>query len=178
LTCRRWWLEGLRQSVEAFADDSLPAIWRWLQRWQQRYKRGRQAVHTPDMDYVLKLVAVPVAVQEAQQWSDQVVALYMDELTYYRRPSLARAYASRGHQQVSAALGHTRNRKRRIVACLNAVTGTTFSWQRDRFDHGTLLRFHHAVADAYPDRHSFSSSMSVSSRVRLAIKNSPLGDYE
>lgn len=114
-------------------------------------------------------------VQQAQQQPDQVVTLYMDELTYYRRPSLARAYASRGHQLFSAALGHTSNRKRRIAACLNAVTGATFSWQRDRFDHATLLRFYRAVADVYADHHSFSSSMSISSRVRWAIKKIPSG---
>lgn len=146
----RWWLDGVRQAVAAFADYSLPAVWRWLRRWQLRYKRGRQWLHSPDPDYDLKLAYIQAALGQAQRQPHQVAVWYMDELTYYRRPSVARAYAPRGHHQQRAAVGETSNRKRRVAACLNALTGATFSWQRAQFDTATQLRFYRALQAAYP----------------------------
>lgn len=147
----RWWLAGLRQSVSAFASLSLSAICKWLQRWHLRYKRGRQTLHSPDPDYNLKLSYLQAARHQAQQQPGKVVFLYMDEFTYYRRPSLARAYACQGHHQAGVAGGYRTNRHRRIASCLNALNGATFSWQRTSFKVTTLLRFYRAVEAAYPD---------------------------
>lgn len=147
----RWWLAGLRQSIAAFATLSLGAICKWLRRWHLRYKRGRQALHSPDPDYDLKLSYIQTAFHQAQQQPGKVVVLYMDEFTYYRRPSLARAYATQGHHQARVAGGYRTNRYRRIASCLNALNGATFSWQRASFKVATLLRFYRAVEAAYPD---------------------------
>lgn len=146
----RWWLAGLRQRVAAFGALSLTAIWTWLQRWQLRYKRGRQALHSPDLDYELKLSYLQAARQQAQRQTEAVVFLYMDEFTYYRRPSVGRAYARRGPDQARAVCGYSRNRSRRVAACLNATTGAILSWQRASFKVATLLRYYQAVEAAYP----------------------------
>ena len=150
LSRSRWWLAGLRQTLPAFANMSVVALWRWLQRWGLRYKRGRQTLHSPDPDYDLKIAYIQAALGQAQRTPAAVVGLYMDELTYYRRPSVARAYAPRGHLQFTAPTGHSHNRKRRVAACLNALNAATFAWQRATFNVATLRRFYQAVALHYP----------------------------
>lgn len=151
LSRSRWWLAGLRQRVSALATLSLGAIWKWLQRWRLNYKRGRHYLHSPDPDYDLKLSYVQSAHQQAQQQPNRVVFLYGDEFTYFRRPTLARAYAPQGSHQTRAVSGYSTNRKRRIATVLNACTGAAFSWQRASFEVTTLLRFYQAVEAAYPD---------------------------
>lgn len=146
----RWWLAGIRDALPALAKLSLVALWRWLHRWGLYYKRGRQALHSPDPDYDLKLAYIQAALAQAQRTPEAVVVLYMDELTYYRRPSLARAYAPRGHHQFTAPTGHSPNRARRVAACLNALTAATLAWQRTSFKVATLRRFYQAVARHYP----------------------------
>jgi hypothetical protein len=59
-------------------------------------------VHSPDPDYALKLTYVEAARQQAQHQPEQVVLLYEDEITYYRRPSLSRGYAFVGSTEPKA----------------------------------------------------------------------------
>jgi putative transposase len=81
---------------------------------------------------------------------DRWVLLYQDELTYYRRPTLAQGYARRGSKGPVAAQGTGYNTYRRIAGCLNALTGQFTSWQRQKFDRRTFGRYLRAVAAAYP----------------------------
>ena len=80
------------------------------------------------------------------------MALYEDELTYYRRPTVAQGYARAGQDGPRAEQGWARNRLRRVAACLDPRTGRLVAWQRERFDWRTLRRFYQeAVLPAYPD---------------------------
>jgi hypothetical protein len=72
-------------------------------------------------------------------------------MTYYRQPTVARAYAGHRDPLPYARLGYQSNRRRRIAACLNAVTGQLTAWQRSRFNVPALIHFYHAVAAAYPN---------------------------
>lgn len=96
------------------------------------------------------MLYVQAAHSLAQQDPERYVLLYEDELTYYRRPTVSRAYACQGHHQRLAVQGHGHNTSRRIASVLNAVTGQLIAWQRERFDRQTLIRFYEAVEKAYP----------------------------
>lgn len=101
----RWWLDGIRQAVVGLGEYTLAGIWMMLKRLKLRYKRGRDYLHSPDPDYDLKLQYVVAAYKQAQANPAHVVLLYQDELTYYRRPSVARGYAPVGSKHPRAHLG-------------------------------------------------------------------------
>lgn len=146
----RWWVNGLQQAVSWLADYTAAGVGQLLQAFGLRYKRGRAAVHSPDPDYDLKLLYVQAAQQLAWQDEERYVLLYEDELTYYRRPTIARAYASQGQHQARAAQGYGSNTARRIASVLNPVSGQLIAWQRKGFDRHTLVRFYREVQAAYP----------------------------
>jgi hypothetical protein len=146
----RWWLAGIRQAVQGLHGYSLAGVWALLRRWRLRYRRGRHYLHSPDPDYDLKLAYVAAALTQAQTQPERVVLLYLDECTYYRRPSLGSSYALAASQQPLAVSGYQANRSRRVATVLNAISAATFSWQRAHFDAPTLLRFIQAVVAHYP----------------------------
>lgn len=87
----------------------------------------------------------------AQQHPQRYRFLYMDELTYYRRPSVAHGYAPQASRDPRAVSGYTRNRCRRVASSLDVLTGWLFSWQRPRFDTATLVDYFRALEAACPD---------------------------
>jgi len=145
-----WWLDGLRQTVGWLAERCLATVYQTLRRGHLVYKRGRRHVHSPDPAYAAKLATVAYVRARAAQAPNQVVTLYQDELTYYRRPTVAGGYAQAGQDAPRAEQGWGGNTLRRIAACLDPQSGQLIAWQRRHFDHGTLLRFYQAVAAAYP----------------------------
>jgi hypothetical protein len=147
----RWWLAGIRQAVGALRDYTLSGIWSVLDRLKLRYKRGRDYLHSPDPDYDLKRLYVAAAYTQARAKPQQVVLLYQDELTYYRRPSVAQAYAPAGSQQPLARLGYRSNSKRRITGSLNAVSGQFHAHQLHRVGVTGLKRYYQQLEAAYPD---------------------------
>lgn len=121
-----------------------------LDRLKLRYKRGRAYLHSPDPDYHLKRLYVAAACAQAQADPQRIVLLYQDELTYYRRASVARAYARVGSQPFLAPLGYRSNRKRRISGSLNALSGQFHAHQLERFGVSQLKRYYQQLEAAYP----------------------------
>lgn len=146
----RWRLADLGRVVPWLRGRARGSIGRILRRLDIRYKRGRLYLHSPDPAYETKLAAVTAAQLLARAHPGAVVLLYEDEFTYYRRPSVSRAFALARTDAPRAAAGLGTNKKRRIAACLDVATGRVVCWQRHRFDRKTLARFYAAVADAYP----------------------------
>lgn len=146
----RWTLAALGEVVPWLHGRARGTIHRMLRRLGVRYKRGRVYLHSPDSAYDRKLAAITAAQMLARAFPDQVVLLYQDELTYHRRPTVARAWAPGGTDAPRAGGGLTTNKTRRIAACLEAIHGRVIAWQRRHFDVPTLCRFYRAVAAAYP----------------------------
>lgn len=147
----RWWLEGLRQIVPWLHENTLSGIHRVLTRLGVTYKRGRVYVHSPDPLYNEKLAVIQTAQLVSATDPQRFVLLYEDELTYYRRATLACGYAPRGSREPYAQQGYRRNYAERIAGCLNYQTGQLFCWQRAHFDRRTLIRYYAAVQAQYPD---------------------------
>lgn len=146
----RWWLAGLRQAISWLASYSLSGIWRLLKRLGFSYRRAREHVHSPDPAYEAKLRAVQKAVARVRAAPQRYVLLYQDEMTYYRRPGLAWAYAPCGSKAPVAQLGYKGNTKCRIAASLDITWGRLTCWQRSRFDRHTLLRYYRHLQATYP----------------------------
>ena len=146
----RWWLAGVRQAIPWLASCCLATVWHTLERWDVHYKRGRRYVHSPDWEYATKVRRIETITWYSRQAPQQIVRLYEDELTYYRRPTVAQDYAPAGSDAPRAEQGQGSNTARRIAACLDMDTGRLIAWQRAHFDRETLLRFYQAVEQAYP----------------------------
>jgi transposase len=80
-----------------------------------------------------------------------VAVVYLDEFTYYRRPTVARAYAPAGGPGPAAEQGHGRNRKRRVIGALDARTGRLVYRQAGKAGVAELGRFYRQLRAAYPE---------------------------
>jgi transposase len=147
----RWTLAALGRVVPWLAGRAPGTIGQILRRLRVRYKRGRLYLHSPDPAYDAKLRALTGAQVLARACPDRVVLLYQDELTYYRRPTLARDWAPAGVDAPRVAAGLTPNRRRRVAAWLDATSGRLLAWQHAHFDVATLVRRSRQVRAAYPE---------------------------
>src|SRR5256885_1309041 len=75
----RWSLALLQKTIAWLADKSLSCISQLLKRMHVSYKRGRRAVHSPDLLYDLKLARIRAAYQQMQEHPTRVVLVYLDE---------------------------------------------------------------------------------------------------
>ncbi len=147
----RWRLDGVRQVIDWLHDRSLATVWRTLRACGIHWRRGRAHVHSPDPEYTTKLARLQTITWYSRQAPDEIVRLYEDEVTYYRRASVAADYTWVATQpQPLAEQGWGASTTRRIAGCLDAATGQLFAWQRAHFDRVTLRRFFEAVEAAYP----------------------------
>ena len=144
-----WWLDGLRQTVEWLNPLSLPGTCQLLKRLHISYKRGRQHVHSPDLDYDKKMACVRRAQELAWQAAGEVVFLYSDEFTFFSRPRGARTYGLRGDKGAKGSVSSSK--LRRIAACLDVATGAVIARQRDHFTVKEMYRFFYFVEQQYPD---------------------------
>ena len=148
--CARWTLAMLRQTCDWLRltrDSSLSAL---LSRLGIVYKRGRDYIHSPDPDYRAKCERVTQIVSAARASGGRSVALYLDELTYYRQPTLALAYAAAGGDQPLAQRSYQSNTATRVVAALNEVTAQVSYRQASRIGIRELVAFHQQLRAAYP----------------------------
>jgi hypothetical protein len=136
--------------VSCLGNYSLAGLCKLLRRLGLRYKRGRVGLHSPDPAYAGKCATLAWARQLARCQPQRFVLLYLDELTYYRRPSLDRAYAPRGAHAQAAAQGYRSNHKRRLVGALDSQSGRVFSQHSSRCGVRELTTFLKHLHAAYP----------------------------
>jgi transposase len=142
----RWTLAAIQRVCTWLGQISLPGVSQVLKRLRVNYKRARDYIHSPDPDYVAKLLTIHVRLQEARrQRMPRCVVLFQDELTYERHPSVARAYEASGHVQPLARRSHASATTRRIVATLDACSGRVIYRQASTISVPTLIKFYEQV---------------------------------
>ena len=130
----RWTLKMVAEACSWLTVNSIGALSRVLKRLGISYKRGRDYVHSPDPHYAEKLSLIELMRLRAYYEPDRFVLLYLDELTYYRQPTVAHAYESRGKSQPLAHRSHHSNTHARVLGAMNAVTGQLVYRQRSKTD--------------------------------------------
>ena len=136
--------------IDWLKGRSVPGISRILKRLKYSRKQALMFIRSPDPAYASKQAAIETALFEAAQQPGQVIVLYLDELTYYRRPSKAPAYAACGHAQPRALEAPGSNTQTRIVGALNARTGQVSYLQRSKVGKAALVTFYAQLREAYP----------------------------
>lgn len=146
----RWRLQDFGKVIEWLKDYSEAGVYWALKRLGFKYKQAMTFIHSPDPEYFRKHSAILAALTEAKLYPDQVIVLYLDELTYYRRPSKAPAYAKSGKEQARAIEVPRSNTQTRIVGALNALTGQVTYLQRSKVGKEALVSFYSQIRAAYP----------------------------
>lgn len=147
----RWTLETVGQACDWLADHSPSGVWRVLEALDVVLKRGREHVHSPDPAYDAKREAVAACLAEARASNGRVAALFQDEVTLHRQPTLAPAWAARGPDQPLAERSHRRDATARIVGTLDAVDGRVLVRRRGELAIPALVGFYREVVAAYPE---------------------------
>lgn len=124
---------------------------RLLKRLHISYKRGREHIHSPDPLYFDKLSLIELCHMRAFYEPERFVFLYLDEVTYYRQPSVAQTFEAQGHVQALARRSHHSNTWFRVIGTLNALTGQVIYQQRSQINRFILSQFWSQVRTAYPD---------------------------
>ena len=147
----RWNLERLLKALDWLNLSTLGGLSKLLKRLKISYKRARAYIRSPDPAYAEKLSLIELARLRAMYAPERYVFLYLDEFTYYRQPTLAYNYESRGSRQPLARLSYRSNTKFRVVAALNALTGQV-SYHQDRCISTQLMsKFYADLRMDYPD---------------------------
>lgn len=131
---------------------SLSGIWRILAKHRLRWRRGRDHLRSPDPDYRAKLARVEALRKEVERQPTDAGLLYLDEVTYYRQPSLSASYAAAGSDGPRAERSTKSNAATRVIAALDARTGQVTSLQARQIGIRELVRFYQTLADTYPGR--------------------------
>lgn len=129
---------------------SMSGLSQLLDRLGISYKRGRDYVHSPDPFYQAKLALIQAMLLRSRQQPEWYPFVYLDELTYYRQPSLAQAYELKGKKQPLAYRSHKSNTHSRVLGALNALTGQLNFCQQSRTDLTCLTNFWYDLHHTYP----------------------------
>ena len=147
----RWKLGMILESCPWLSLNSLGGLGQLLKRLKISYKRGRDYIHSPDSNYDEKLNLIELMRMRAFYDPQRYVLLYLDELTYYRQPTLAQAWEMMGQSQPLALRSYASNTHSRILGGLNALTGQVIYRQRSRTDISCLTGFWYQLREEYPD---------------------------
>lgn len=86
----RYSLIIVRQTFEWMHDYTVSGVWRVLRRLEVEWKHGYVEQWSPDPDYCAKVEYIETCLKQAVLDPQHVVALFLDEMGYYRWPSAAR----------------------------------------------------------------------------------------
>ena len=146
----RWRLQDVGQAITWLAGCTPAGIYQVLKRLGFSRKQVLRFIHSPDPNYRFKWQAILSAYQAAVQAPGEVVLLFLDEFTYYRRPQLQPSWQARGSPQARHRQSTGANTKARLVATLDALTGRVLYRQRAKVGRLELAAFYEQIRAAYP----------------------------
>jgi len=146
----RWQLSMIAESCPWLKVSTRAGMAQLLKRLGIGYKRARDYVHSPDPAYQQKLDLIERRRLRNEEAREAYPFLYLDELTYYRQPTLARAYESRGCQQPLARRSLRSETHFRVLGALDAATGRLHFLQRKTTSTASFVTFWYQLAQAYP----------------------------
>lgn len=148
----RWRLEDVLEVVSVWLDvTSVSGLWRIVQRLGITFRRGWEYWTSPDPFAREKLAWIEEVCQQAEEDPENVVVLWLDELTVYLSPSTAPTWSrveGRAHKAHQATTDET---YRRIVATLDHTTGQVRYHLRRKVGKQALCQFYPYLRRQYPD---------------------------
>ena len=145
-----WTLRRLRSACPELAGYSLTGVWRLLHRLQVHLRHGRPRLFSPDPAYQEKEDALLRVLETVAQSDGQMVALFVDEFTYYHWPLPGRTWSVRTDPAPIAQRAGPGERTRRIVGALNALDGRVHTHQDRAIGKTVFAAFLETLAATYP----------------------------
>ena len=149
LELSRWTLQAIRSVCDWLSIADASGMSHLLKRIGISWKRGREHIHSPDPDYDAKLADLERLLKDVRESRGLIVLLYLDELTYYRQPSVANCYEQCGKTQPLAELSHKSNATTRVAGALDPLYGRIIYRQAPRVGVRELIRLYCDIRDAY-----------------------------
>jgi putative transposase len=147
----RWRLGDLRDTLAWLRSYTLSGVSRALKRLKVSRQRGRLRLHSPDLAYDHKLRWVDRARSLAVVPARRLTFLYGAEMSFYRQPTLAPAFAPRKASPL-AALAAGANTVYRVCGALDALTGQLTYVAHSKIGVINLQRFLRKLRRTYPDQ--------------------------
>lgn len=147
----RWTLKSILETCDWLRISTAGGLHRLLERIGIRYKQGREYLRSPDRHYEDKLSLIQLCGMRAFYAPQQYVFLYGDQMTFFRQPSVARAYEVVGHRQPLARRAYSINTRSRLMGAMNAFSGQLTYEQRSRTNVPALVSFMQRLIATYPD---------------------------
>jgi transposase len=150
LTPCRWSLLIVRQTFEWLADYTLSGVWRVLQTLEIEWKQGYVRQWSPDPAYAHKVRRIKKVLKQAASDPKHIIALFLDEMGYYRWPSASRDWLAEADGFPRAEHGgHDNNQQWRVIGALNACTGQVSYLQGYIVGRKQVSAFYHQLAEQY-----------------------------
>lgn len=147
----RWRLADLGQVIGWLAGRHVGRIYHLLRRLGFSRKAAEKFVRSPDPAYDCKRRAILSAYARMVADPTQVVLLWLDEVSFYRQPSVAPAYHSQGDTQPRAWQRPGPNTQTRILASLDAASGRVVYHQWSQVNLKAFCAFAEQLRAAYPN---------------------------
>lgn len=153
----RWTLAMLsRELRKQFASWSLHechysigATWQLLKRLRIRHRRSQPHMRSPDPEYVAKEARCQDLLTRAKE--QKIRLFYLDEATYHRIPTPAKAWQPMELGQPRAEQGNKSDSTLRVAGLLDARTGRVVYEMRNRLSIPTFQDLFQHVVQLYPD---------------------------
>lgn len=145
----RWTLDAIVSVCDWLKLETPSGLWKLMNRLGITYKRGRQHIMSPDPDYEAKLAYIEDIADSVRASEGDEVLLYLDEVTCYRDPSVARCYESRGKTQAYAEMGRGSNKDVPVLGTVDMMDGRVIYTQRDSIDVEALIEFYRRIDHIY-----------------------------
>lgn len=147
----RWRLQDVLQAIDWLNGKVISCVHATLRRLGFSKKKALYFVRSPDPAYRAKWKAILEKYAEAVARPDEIIMLFQDEFTYYRKPEIRDQWQPSGSKAVKNEHKFGPNTKARITATLNAVTGQITYLQRSKVGIDELGRFYKQVRQVYPN---------------------------
>ncbi len=145
----RWSLLVVRQHFTWLEDYSLGGVWRVLQRCDIEWKHGYVNYWSPDPEYTRKVQRIEKCLKQAVADPQHVVALFLDEMGYYRWPTAAHDWLPTADGYPVAAHGDCTNQQWRVIGALNARSGQVSYLQHYIIGRAKVIEFYELLNRQY-----------------------------
>jgi transposase len=143
-------LADLGEAIGWLAGRSVGRIYHLLRRLGFSRKAAQKFVRSPDPNDDCKWRAILRAYAHQLAEPGQAVLLWLDEVSFYRQPSVAPAYHPQGATQPHARQQPGPNTQTRILASLDAASGRVVYRQWSHVNLKAFCAFAQQLRAAYP----------------------------
>ena len=146
----RWTLRRLAEAVPWLRNLCVSGIHQILSRLGISYKRARDYLRSPDVDYAEKLSRIQEVLADVRANSETCVVLYQDEFSFNLQPTLAKDWTQTGTKHPLARQSYHTQETCYGIGAVNPHTGDVVYQQVKSCTVVALHTFYTQICQRYP----------------------------